>query len=237
MTRGRGVSPSRGSGVSHTARVGRPIRALSRCRTVGFGRQHPTIGSRTIHHVRVFTFLWSVMGDSARLLPSSPPCRADTTGPGRHGWLCDGAHAPAAARRLCLCRRRLGVVAAQQAPNQGSPASPRSSTPLHQRAFSNMAVVCSRRQTPPPRQRLPSRRAGALPGTSANALTHMPFAPRCADVRGGWHSACTESMGEPGAWEPRPTLPSEQERGSGDPTTRVAAVAEEACGRRRTHWG
>jgi hypothetical protein len=142
MTRGRGVSPSRGSGVSHTARVGRPIRALS----------HRWLWEATPDHrlsddpprARLHV---PVVGDGRqRPSPSiEPPCRAGTTGPGRHGWLCDGAHAPAAARRLCLCRRRLGVVAAQQAPNQGSPASPRSSTPLHQRAFANMAVVLPRR--------------------------------------------------------------------------------------------
>jgi len=177
------------------------------------------------------------MGASACLPPSRTDCRAGTTGPGRHGWLCDVAHAHAAARRICLCRRLLGVVAAQQAPDQGSPASPRSSTPPHRRAFSNMVVVRPRRQPPPPRQPLLSRRAGIRPGTSANALTPMPFAPRCADVSGGWHSACTGSMGEAGAWETRPTRPSAQERGLGEHTRRVAAVAAEACGRRRTRWG
>jgi hypothetical protein len=178
-----------------------------------------------------------VICDRARIPPSTTHCREGTTVHGRHGWLCDVAHAHAAARRICLCRRLLGVVAEQQAPDKGSPASPRSSTPPHRLAFSNMAVVRPRRQMPPPRQRLLSRSAGAPPDTSANALTHMPFAPRCADVRGGWHSACTGSIGEPGALETRPTLPSEHERGPGDPTTRVAAVAEEACGRRRTHRG
>ena len=148
--------------------------------------------------MRVSTFLCSVMGDTARLPPSRTDCREGTTEPGRHGWLCDGAHTHAAARRLCLCRRLLGVVAAQQAPDQGSPASPRSSTPPHRRAFSHMAVVRPRRQTPPPRQRLLSRGAGVLPGTSANVLTSMPFAPRCTDVSRGWHSACTGSRGEPG---------------------------------------
>jgi len=187
--------------------------------------------------VRVSTFLCSVMGDSARLPLSRPDCRAGTTEPGRQGWLCDAAHAHAAARRLCLCRGLLGVVAAQQAPDQGSPASPRSSTHPHRRAFSNMVVVRPRRPPPPPRQPLRSRHAGTLPGTSANALIPLPFAPRCADVSGGWHSACTGSMGEAGAWETRPTLPSAQERGLREHTRRVAAVAEEACGRRRTHWG
>ena len=90
-------------------------------------------------------------------------------------------------------------------------------------------------QTPPLRQCLLSPRVGARPGTSANALTHRPFVPRCADVSGGWHSACTESLGEPGAWETQPTRPSEHTRGLGDPTTPVAAVPAEVCGRRRTY--
>jgi len=38
------------------------------CRKVGFWRQNPKIGSRKINHLRVSTFLFSVICDRARSL-------------------------------------------------------------------------------------------------------------------------------------------------------------------------
>ena len=109
--------------------------------------------------------------------------------------------------------------------------------------FESMAVVCNRQEMPPPRRRVPSRSAGAQPGVYANWLTSMPFAYRCRDVLRPsvpprdvvrrWHSTCTESTGEPGFSEARPTLPSLVLRRQEDHTS-AAVCAGEGDVRRRT---
>ena len=171
------------------------------------------------------------MGDSARLPPLSPPVAQARQGPeGTAG--------------CAMARTRLPPLGASASADGSSVSSPRNrhltrARPLHHARAPLFTSVLS------PTWLSSSPAAAAPPVASCRGTTwHLrqrphPYAVRASVCRREreWHNACTGSMREPGAWETRPTRLSAQERGPGDPTTRVAVVAEEACGRRRTHWG
>ena len=162
------------------------------------------------------------------------PCREGTTKHGRHIWECDVAQTRAAVRSTRLRRRLLGVVEERQAPDEGSPASPSSSTPHDRRACADTWLSSA---TDARRHLLDSADSRAVQGHHlAPPPTSSPACRSCigGGVRGRWHSACKQSTGEPGGigGEADAALVA-RERQEDHPS--VAVCAGEGGVRRRTH--